>query len=104
MRGRPAGRDLLVKQRYLEMKITREWVAKQLGDYLQGKLSLPSLVDWAESAMCDGDFDEAQSAVLSDIVARIGVADVRAFGLTWEECREMLSSLGLSAKVNLVAA
>jgi hypothetical protein len=54
--------------------------------------------------MCDGDFDEAQSAVLSDIVARIGVADVRAFGLTWEECREMLSSLGLSAKVDLVAA
>ena len=86
------------------MKVTRDSVAKQLGDYLHGTLSLGELVDWAESAMCDGEFDEAQSAVLSDIVARIGVADVRAFGLTWEECREMLRSLGLSAKVNLVAA
>jgi hypothetical protein len=54
--------------------------------------------------MCDGDFDEAQSAVLSDVVARIGVADVRAFGLTWEECREMLRSLGCPAKGDLVTA
>jgi hypothetical protein len=86
------------------VKITRESVAKQLGDYLQGKISLPSLVDWVETAMCDGEFYEVQTAVLSDIVARIGVADVRAFGLTREECREMLRSLGLSAKVDLVAA
>jgi hypothetical protein len=86
------------------MKVTRDSVAKQLGDYLHGTLSLGELVDWAESAMCNGEFDEAQITVLSDIVARIGVADVRAFGLTWEECRDMLSSLGLSAKVDLVAA
>jgi len=86
------------------MKVTRESVAQHLGDYLHGTLSISGLVDWAESAMCDGDFDEAQSAVLSDIVARIGVADVRAFGLTWEECREMLRSLGCPAKGDLVTA
>jgi len=86
------------------MKVTRDSVAQHLGDYLHGTLSIGGLVDWAELAMCDGEFDEAQNTVLSDIVARIGVADVRAFGLTWEECREMLSALGFSAKVDLVAA
>ena len=86
------------------MKVNRDSVAQHLGDYLHGTLSIGGLVDWAESAMCDGEFDEAQNTVLSDIVARIGVADVRAFGLTWDECREMLSALGFSAKVDLVAA
>ncbi len=54
--------------------------------------------------MYEGDFDKTQAALLSDVVARIGVADVRAFGLTWEDCRDMLRSLGLSARVDLVAA
>ena len=86
------------------MKVTRESVAQHLGDYLHGTLSLAGLVDWAESAMCEGDFDETQAALLSDVVARIGVADVRAFSLTWEDCRDILRSLGLSARVDLVAA
>ena len=86
------------------MKVTCETVAQRLGDYLQGTLSIGGLVDWAESAVCEGDFDETQAALLSDVVARIGVADVRAFGLTWEDCRDMLRSLGLSARVDLVAA
>ena len=86
------------------MKVTRETVAQHLGDYLRGTLSIGDLVDWAESAMGEGEFDEGQAALLSDVVARIGVADVRAFGLTWEDCRDMLRSLGLSAKVDLVAA
>lgn len=86
------------------MKVTREIVAQHLGDYLHGTLSIDGLVDWAELAMCEGDFDESQAILLSDVVARIGVSDVRAFGLTWEDCREMLRSLGLSARVDLVAA
>ena len=86
------------------MRVTRESVAQHLGDYLHGTLSLASLVDWAELAMCEGDFDESQATILSDVVARIRVSDVRAFGLTWEDCRDMLRSLGLSARVDLVAA
>ncbi len=86
------------------MEVTRESVAKQLGDYLHGTLPLSGLVDWAETAMCDGEFDESQAAVLSDIVSRLGLTDVRDFGLTWEECRDMLRLIGFSTKVDLVAA
>jgi hypothetical protein len=86
------------------MKVTRETVIWQFEDYLHGTLSIAGLVEWAESAMGEGEFDEGQASLLSDVVARIGVADVRAFGLTWEDCRDMLRSLGLSARVDLVAA
>jgi hypothetical protein len=54
--------------------------------------------------MCDGEFDAADDPTLAAVVARLGVADVRAFGLTWEECREMLRELGVRATVDLAAA
>ena len=40
------------------MKITRQIVADEIADYLHGKVSEAELVDWAERAMMDGEFDE----------------------------------------------
>ncbi len=40
---------------------------------------------------------------IRDVVARLGLADVRAFGLTWEDCEQFLESLGYSARVEVVA-
>jgi hypothetical protein len=40
---------------------------------------------------------------IRDVVARVGVADVRAFGLTWEDCEQLLTQLGYSAQVSIVA-
>ena len=33
------------------------------------------------------------------VVSRIGVADVRAFGLTWEDCENLLDRLGYRTRV-----
>ena len=84
--------------------VTRQIIVGKLGDYLRGNLPLAALVDWAEDAMCDGEFDPVDDPTLAAVVARVGVADVRAFGLTWEECREMLRELGVRATVDLAAA
>jgi hypothetical protein len=81
--------------------ITRETVAKKLGDYLHGELALGELVDWSENAIVEEEFENPR---LLEIVARLGLADVRAFGLAWEDFQEILFALGLSAKVDLVAA
>ncbi len=54
------------------MKITRQTVADKIADYLNGKVSQAELVDWAECAMMDVDFDEADTEILSDIVGRLG--------------------------------
>ncbi len=54
------------------------------------------LVDWAENIIMDGDLEEENYEALRDIVSRLGVADVKAFGLTWEECELFLKQLGYS--------
>jgi hypothetical protein len=76
------------------MKITKQTVAKKLAAYLHRELSLAELVDWAENALMDGDFDADKAPMLADVVARLGLADVRAFGLSWEDCAEILDELG----------
>ncbi len=83
--------------------ITRKIVAEKLAAYLHHELSLNSLVAWAESALMDGELDPAHLTIIRDVVARIGVADVRAFGLTWEDCEQLLTKLGYSAQVSIVA-
>ena len=85
------------------MFITRQDVAEQFAAHLQHRLTLPQLVDWAENAMLDAAFDEKDAATISAVVARLGVADVRAFGLNWTDCEELLATLGFSARVEIVA-
>lgn len=84
-------------------EITRQAVADKLAAYLRHDISRADLVTWAESAMMDGEFEQAHLAVIRDVVARLGVADVRTFGLAWEDCEQLLSRLGYAARVNIVA-
>ena len=83
--------------------ITRQMVADKLAAYLRHDLSREDLVAWAESAMMEGEFEREHFADVRDVVARLGVADVRAFGLTWEDCEQILGRLGYAARVNIVA-
>ena len=53
--------------------------------------------------MMDGEFDPANLPTIRDIIARIGLADVRTFGLTWEDCEQLLTQLGYSTQVSIVA-
>ena len=81
------------------MKITRQSVADKIADYLHGKTNQAELVDWAERAMMDADFEKADVDLLTDIVGRLGLADVAEFGLRWQDCEEFLRRLGYRAKV-----
>ncbi len=79
-------------------------VVHQLAAYLRHEISLDDLVVWTNAMMMDGDFDETHYDTIRDVVARLGVADVRAFGLTWEDCESLLRQLGYNARVEIVAA
>jgi hypothetical protein len=81
------------------MKVTRQIVADKIADYLHGKVSQAELVDWAERAMKDAEFDEADTELLADIIGRLGLADVAEFGLRWQDSEEFLRRLGYRAKV-----
>ncbi len=82
--------------------MTRQTVADKLGAYLRQDMSLADLVDWAEWAMMEGEFEPEHFTEVRDVVARLGVADVRAFGLTWDDCQGLLGKLGYSAHVSIV--
>lgn len=86
------------------MTITKQTVADKIAAYLRHEITLAQLVDWSENAIKDGEFAEGDAVILSSVVARLGVADVRAFGLAWEDCEELLHQLGFAPRVEVVAA
>jgi hypothetical protein len=86
------------------MIITKQTVAEKIAAYLHHRITLAQLVDWAEWAMMEGEFDERDAGTISGVVSRLGVADVRAFDLTWSDCEELLRRLGYSARIDIVAA
>ena len=86
------------------MIITKQTVADRIAAYLHHGITLAELVDWAENALMEGEFDDQDAASISAVVSRIGVADVRAFGLTWEDCEELLGQLGFSARIEIVTS
>ncbi len=49
------------------MKITRQITADEIVGYLHGKVSQAELVDWAERAMMEADFEEAVSCPTSSV-------------------------------------
>lgn len=85
------------------MIITRDDFAAKIGAYLRRDWSLDELVDWAEQAMLDSEFQVEDAANLSEVVARLGVADVRAFELTWDDCEELLARLGYQDRIEISA-
>lgn len=83
------------------MRITRQQVADKLTDYLHHQISLKELVDWAESVMMEADFEDKDFEILREIVSRVGLADVRAFGIMWEDCEEYLKKLGYRVNITV---
>jgi hypothetical protein len=85
------------------MTITRQTVADKIAAYLHHQTSLEQLVDWAEHSLMEGEMAESDASTLSHVVARLRVADIRAFGLTWEDFEKLLGQLGFSSRVQIVA-
>jgi hypothetical protein len=85
------------------MQLTREAVAHKLAAYLHHEIPLGELVAWANAAMMEDDFEEAYYDAIRDAVTRLGLANVQAFGLTWEDCASILKQLGYDARVEIVA-
>jgi hypothetical protein len=83
--------------------ITRAVIEKKLLNYLNRQITLADLVDWSEKMMMEGEFDARDSDLLTDIVARLGLADIREFGLCWDDCYEFLARLGYRVQVTAVA-
>ncbi len=82
------------------MIITKQQLAVKLLNYLQHKTSLEELVDWAENAFMEGNIQDEDSDTIRDILAQLGLADVKTFGLYWEDCDNMMKKLGYNLKID----
>ena len=76
------------------MIITRQNIAQKLIDYLCHRITLVELVNWAEMSMMEADFEEHDYETLRDITGRLGLVDVKMFGISWEDCEGFLHKLG----------
>jgi len=82
------------------MIITKQQLAINLLNYLQHKTSLSDLVDWAENALMEGAIEGDDTEVVRDILARLGLADVKTFGLFWEDCVDIMHKLGYVLRID----
>ncbi|MBI3755544.1 MAG: hypothetical protein HZB81_06590 [Deltaproteobacteria bacterium] len=84
------------------MKVSKKMVADMLMQYLDRKITLSDLVDWAEDMIREADLDPEGFEVIRDILAHMGLADVREFGLAWDDCYDYMHRLGYDVKIELM--
>jgi hypothetical protein len=82
--------------------ITRKNVADTLLSYLHHHLTLKELVHWSESQILLGGYESGYEELIRNALGKLAAADVQAFGLLWEDCEQIMSSLGY--KLNIDAA
>ena len=82
------------------MILTKQQLAHNMLNYLQHKTFFTDMVEWAESAFMEGEIQGEDPEVVRDILARLGLADVKAFGLFWEECNDIMRKLGYVLKID----
>lgn len=83
------------------MILTKKILADMLIRYINHEIELSSLVNWAEDMIREAGFESEGFEVIREILAHIGLADVREFGLTWDNCYDYLHKLGYNVKVEL---
>ena len=85
------------------MKITKEEVVNKLLSYLNRSVNLEELVDWAESAICEAEYDERDFELIREATKLVLFWNPDRYGLSWDDCYNYLSQLGYQVKVTIFA-
>ena len=83
------------------MIVTKEVLTNMLVKYLNREIIKDELVDWAENMVCDAEFPEEDINLIKKVLSHIGLADVKKFGLTWDDCYNYLHELGHGVTVTV---
>ena len=85
----------------MSIKVTKKDIAKKISAYLNRSITLEQMVDWAENVICEAEYEEKDFELIKEVLSRLGLADVKEFGLSWDDCYNYLSRLGYQVKVNI---
>lgn len=84
--------------------ITRQETAIKIMAYLQHQIGLSQLVNWAENVIAEEELEKGQELVLMEVLSLLGLADVKSFGLNWEDCESIMIKLGYKIKIEAALA
>ncbi len=79
--------------------ISKKTIAAKLLAYLQHRTSLAEVVTWAEQALLDADYKDDSAHTIRNVLAQLGMADVKTFGLEWRDCESIMERLGFKLEV-----
>ncbi len=83
--------------------ITKKIIADKLLAYLQHRLTLADLVDWAEQSLMNSSYEDDKDHTIRNTLSQLGLADVKAFGIEWKDCEAIMESLGFKLEVKALA-
>lgn len=83
--------------------ITKQNIAEKLLAYLQHRLPSTELVEWAEKILSEGLYEDDDFHTIRNILAQLGLADVKAFGLEYQDCEEIMKKLGYTLEVKALS-
>ncbi len=83
--------------------ITKKIIAAKVLDYLQHRLSLSDLVNWAEQSLMNGSYEDDETHTIRNTLLQLGLADVKAFGLEWKDCEAIMENLGFKLEIKALA-
>lgn len=63
------------------MRVTKDILANKILEFLNRRISIDQFANWAENAMIEGDYEEEYFDVISDLLPKIGVVNVKGFEL-----------------------
>ena len=79
--------------------ITKNIIADKLLACLQHRLPLAALINWAEQNLMNGSYEDDEFHTIRNTLSKLGLADVKAFGLEWQDCEAIMKSLGFTLEV-----
>ncbi|MCW3107498.1 MAG: hypothetical protein JWQ09_2004 [Segetibacter sp.] len=83
--------------------ITKTIIANKLLAYLQHRITLVDLVEWAEQSLLNASYEDDETHTIRNILSQLGLADVKAFGLEWKDCEAIMENLGFKLEVKVLA-
>lgn len=81
------------------MVITLDSVFEKLREYMNRSITVDELADWALNAILVYEFEGKNYEAIRNILCRLGLANIKSYGITWDDCKNYFSILGY--KVNI---
>ena len=82
---------------------TKKIIVEKLLAYLQHHLSSAALADWAETTSMDSYYEDDEHHTIRNILTQLGMADVKAFGLEYQDCEAIMQKLGYTLEVKALS-